>query len=65
MAVAIWMVVATVPTAGVDDAGNPVTLPTGTVLNRIEWDDVTTYQPAAGTALKYDDGTGIGGVTTP
>lgn len=37
----------------------------GYVADRILWDGATPYTPAAGFEIKADDGTPIGGTTTP
>jgi hypothetical protein len=43
-----YAIVTTEPQAGFDNAGNPVTLPAGTVVNVAEWDGVTPWNPGEG-----------------
>jgi len=43
-----YAIVTTSPQAGFDNDGNPVTLEAGTVVNVVEWDGVTPWEPGAG-----------------
>lgn len=57
---ATFAMITTVDTPGSDVDGNPITIPTGTVINVIAWDGGTPYEPPAGTRLDINTGLDIG-----
>lgn len=55
-----YAVISSIETSGIDDDGNPITIPTGTVVNAILWDGVTPYDPGPNLRLQQSDTLQIG-----
>lgn len=60
-----YVVYSTVPTPGVDENENPITIPADTVLNAILWDGVTPYDPGPDMVLLRSDTLQVGDTVTP
>ena len=49
---ALWNIVTTVETYTMDSELQPVVTPAGTVVNTVEWDGVSPWQPPEGTKVE-------------